>query len=610
MPKRATIGLLGPFQVEEDDGSLVPVPQAHQRIVLAALALAGDHGISSDGLLSAIWGDGAPQSARKTLHGYIARLRRLLGPDSIMTRPGGYSLDLQRFELDANLAQSHLDAGRCATSPSERLRLFGHALALFRGEPLEDVPSALLEQTYAAALREAWTLALEDWAREQIRVDPPRAVDPLRAASARQPHRESLWALLVEALTSSERRAEALESYQRARRILIDDLGIEPGLGLRQAQHRALTALPEPHRETSEEPARHVDQVAERLRRHRARGAAIAIAGPPGAGKTRIAADVAAAVSPVFGSGTPVTISTISQDGGNASRSEIVAGVLRAWNLGRADDSPRDLIDSWSRHQAVIVLDDVTRVSQCEWLLPVPPHCGLIICTTMPRLAVPGLDVFELPPYALSDVLNLLGHARPTPAPAFTGQVARTLDRVLEGLPAAVHSLAARLACEHELELAEVASHLQDPRRRLGELTSRYIDVRAHLQKAYDRLSAPGQRAFRLLGWLDAHSFNDTVAAAALQLPDSEVRELVAEMTRAGLVHPEVRGAERRRRISHLGRSLAREISDYTDKPSMRDAAVRRALRAWHSSAAPMAGLSAGLHTWEESSSTRPLMRP
>src|SRR6266436_5713437 len=69
-----------------------------------------------------------------------------------------------------------------------------------------------------------------------------------------------------------------------------------PGLGLRQAQHRALTALPEPHRETSEEPARHVDQVAERLRRHRARGAAIAIAGPPGAGKTRIAADVAAAV--------------------------------------------------------------------------------------------------------------------------------------------------------------------------------------------------------------------------------------------------------------------------------------------------------------------------
>jgi DNA-binding SARP family transcriptional activator len=611
MATRAIIQVLGAFRVKDDGGSLMPVPQAQLRIVLSGLALAGDRGMSFDGLLSAIWDDQPPRSARKTLHGYVARLRRLLGPTSIMTLQGRYRLNLQHFELDADQARSFLDAGRHSRSPRERLQHLECALGLFRGEPLQDVPSTLLHDTYVASLREIETLALENWASEQIRIDPPKTISRLREASARQPHRESLWALLIEALAASDRRAEALESYQRARSILITDLGIEPGLGLRQAQHHALTASPSRPRQTYEGPDRDIDQMVDWVQRHRVRGAAIAIAGPPGIGKTRTAADVAVAISRACAAGAPVTISTISQDGGDASLPAIAARALRDWSLGPVDDPPGELIDAWSRRMATIVLDDVVCVSQYEWLLPVPPHCGLVICTTMPRYAISDLDVFELSPYALSDVLELLGRAVPAPGLPVAGHVASTLDHVLEGLPAAVHSLADRMACEPELELNEVASHLLDHRRRLDELTSRSIDVRAHLRKVYDRLSYPAQRAFRFLGWLDAHSFNYTVAAAALQLPDSDVRELVAEMTRVGLVQADVSGSggERRHRISPLCRSLAREISGYTDDLALRDAAVRRALRAWYSTAATIVGLPAGMHSWKEKSQTRPLMR-
>jgi DNA-binding SARP family transcriptional activator len=605
---RVTIEILGPFRVGGADRSRLPVPQAQQRIVLAALALAGEPGMSADGLLSAIWGDEPPRSARKTLHGYIARLRRLLGPGVIMTRPDGYCLSPQRCDLDASRAQSLLDAGRSATVPGERLRLLGCALALFRGEPLDGVPSASLDTTYAAPLRDTGTLVLESWAREQIRADPQRAVGPLRDATARQPHRESLWALLVEALAAAQRRAEALECYQQARRALIDDLGIEPGPGLRHAQRRALGTAPGPAGPPADPAPGRAAELAGRLRRQRAGGAAIAVTGPPGAGKTRVTADAAAAVAPDFAAGPPVTVSACPA--GGAAPAAVAASMLRAWGLAPADDPPRELAGAWARRRALIVLDDVASVTQFEWLLPVPPQCALAVCTTMPRDAVPGLDVFDLEPYPLADVLELLGRARPAAPAAFTGHAARTLDRILEGLPAAVHALAARLAREPGLEPGEITAHLQDPRRRLSALTSRSIDVRMHLQRAYDRLSDPARRAFRLLGWLDSHSFSEAVAAAALQLPGSEVRELAAELSRLGLLHAGGRGTERRHRISPLGRSLAREISEYTDSMAVRDAAVSRALRAWQSSAVSGFGLSAGLQSWGEPTGARPLMRP
>lgn len=554
----AFVEVLGPFQIRNDDGSLVLVPQAHQRVVLAALTLAGDRGLSADELLGAIWGDDEPRSARKTLQGYIARLRRLLGPESIVTRPGGYyCLNRQNFGFDVDRARSYLDRGRCQRSAGQRLQLYGKALSLFRGEPLTDIASPLLAETYSSDLRDMWTLAVECWASEQVRTDARLAIEPLRAACARDPYRESLWALLIDALTLSARRADALGTYQACRRLLIEDLGIEPGAELRAAQRRALDrAAPRPAAVESDW-TRLAEQIAASLRSQRDRGGAVAISGPPGMGKSRMA--------------------------------RAVTHLLSAW-------------------PGLTVIDDITAMAQCESLFPVPPGRGLVLCTTMPTLALPGVETFTLPRYSIDQVLALLPSAAKDGKVPLTPRAVTTLENVLAGLPVAVHALAARMAAEPELRIDEVIACLQDPRRRLDLLLSGSLNVRAHLQRAYDRLSQPAQRAFRLWGWLESDSFTENAATAAVELPVNRVRELLAEMRRCGLVWSDASAEPSRHSISLVGRSFARETSDDTDDPMLREAAVRRALTAWYS--ATMAPGWSGLSSRRPDATTRPLLYP
>jgi hypothetical protein len=184
-----------------------------------------------------------------------------------------------------------------------------------------------------------------------------------------------------------------------------------------------------------------------------------------------------------------------------------------------------------------------------------------------------------------------------------------TLENVLAGLPVAVHALAARMAAEPELRIDEVVARLQDPWRRLDLLVSGSLDARAHLRRAYDRLSQPAQRAFRLLGWLESDSFTENAAAAAVELPVNRVRELLAEMRCCGLVWSDARAEPSRHAISLMGRSFARETSADTDDPMVRDGAVRRALTAWYS-ATTAPGWSAGLISWRPDATMRPLLYP
>lgn len=541
---RAFVEVLGPFRIRDADGSLVPVPQAHQRIVLAALALAGNHGHTADELLDAIWGDDQPRSARKTLQGYIARLRRLLGRESIVTQPGGhYCLNRLKFDLDVDRVKSYLDRGRTQRSVSERLHLFGKALSLFRGEPLSDISSPLLAETYSSDLRDIWALTVECWANEQMRIDARLAVEPLRAVCAREPYRESLWALLIDALSLSARRASALDTYQICRRALLEDLGIEPGIELRAAQRRALDPAVPQLAEIENEWTRLVEQIAESLRRQRDHGGAVAISGPPGSGKSRIA--------------------------------HAVAHLLSAW-------------------PCLTVIDDITTLAQCERLFPVPPGRCLVLCTTMPKLALPGLETVALRGYSVDQMLSLLPTATSDGRVLLTPQAVATLENVLAGLPAAIHALSARMAAEPELRIDEVVARLQDPWRRLDLLASGPHNVRRHLQRAYDRMSQPAQRAFRLLGWLESDSFTENAASAAVELSVNRVRELLAEVRCCGLLQSDASTELTRHMISPISRSFARETSNDVDDPMLREGAVRRALTAWYS-AAEIPVWSAGL---------------
>ena len=238
--------LLGPLVVRRD-GLDVAVPAGKPRTVLAALLLDAGELVTVGRLAEVLWGADPPPSARVSVQNHVKRLRQALGEAGrarIRTEPGGYVMDVAAGELDVSRFQVSLAAARAAV----RNRQWGQAsaqasaaLLLWRGEPLVGVDSELLVQQavpYLAEIRlQAWETRLEAEMELGHHGD---AIVELRRLTAAHPLREHPHALLMMALQRCGRQAEALAAYRAARRILISQLGAEPGPELRQAHQRVL----------------------------------------------------------------------------------------------------------------------------------------------------------------------------------------------------------------------------------------------------------------------------------------------------------------------------------------------------------------------------------
>ena len=241
-------GLLGPLLVKSGD-TPVQVSAAKQRIVLATLLLRANEAVSMADLAEAVWGGDPPETARVTLQNYIKRLRRALAPggqDRIVTLSTSYEIRIDPGELDvvrvAELAATGQAAAR-AHRWDHASALLSSALALWRGQPLADVFSEVLtlaEVPRLAALRAG---ALETRIDADLHLGRHLQVIPeLQALTAAEPMRERPHELLMLALYRSGQQAAALAVYRRARRQLIDDIGIEPGPGLRELNQKILNS--------------------------------------------------------------------------------------------------------------------------------------------------------------------------------------------------------------------------------------------------------------------------------------------------------------------------------------------------------------------------------
>jgi DNA-binding SARP family transcriptional activator len=243
--------LIGPLTVR-CDGAAVPVAPGKQRAVLAALLLDAGRVVPVDELAEALWGPEPPASARVTVQNYVMRLRKALGDagrDLITTQPGGYlisvpppgEVDVARFAALVCAARSAARAGAWdAAAAGSRA-----ALALWRGEPLSDVGSEALARREVPRLAELRLQALE--ARIEADLQAGRqaeAIAEAQALAAEHPLRERLHALLMLALHRDGRSGEALAAYQQARRVLVAELGAEPGTGLRKLHQQILAADP------------------------------------------------------------------------------------------------------------------------------------------------------------------------------------------------------------------------------------------------------------------------------------------------------------------------------------------------------------------------------
>jgi len=224
---------------------VVPVTSPRQRAVLAVLLLHSNRSVSAAQLIDQVWGEGHPATAGGLVHTYIWQLRRLLAPHEpaagrprITSQPGGYLLRVAEGELDAHvfeqLAMAGLD-GLAAGDAAAACRHLRRALGLWSGEPLADLDLA------GAAAAECGRLAELHRQAASARIEAglalgqhAEAAAQLRALIAGNPLDEQLHAHLMTALSQSGRRAEALQVYAEARRLLASELGLEPGPRLRE----------------------------------------------------------------------------------------------------------------------------------------------------------------------------------------------------------------------------------------------------------------------------------------------------------------------------------------------------------------------------------------
>jgi DNA-binding SARP family transcriptional activator len=219
-----------------------------QRAVLALLLLHANQVVASERLIDQLWGEEPPGTVKVVLQGYISNLRKELGAATIATRASGYAIELEPVQLDLHRLEALLaDArGAAAAGDSERAAaILRTALGLWRGPALADFAYEPFAQAPIMRLEELRLTALED----RIEADLALArhaelVGELEALVAEHPLRERLRGQLMLALYRSARQAEALEAYQEARRVLVDELGIEPTQALHDLERAILRQDP------------------------------------------------------------------------------------------------------------------------------------------------------------------------------------------------------------------------------------------------------------------------------------------------------------------------------------------------------------------------------
>ncbi|MEM7274013.1 MAG: BTAD domain-containing putative transcriptional regulator, partial [Actinomycetota bacterium] len=215
------VRLLGAVEVTDRHGEVLDLGPDKCRAVLAALALSAGAVVPVSRIVALVWGAEPPRTADKTLQSYVTRLRKVLGPDSIQRSGAAYRLQLLPGAVDAARFQQRLDDGDLAG-----------ALTEWRGLPLAGLDTGGFGATIDG-LVEQWLGAVEEELAAQVDRDASAAIGPLTELVADHPFREGLWALLMTALYRVGRQADALAAYRRARRHLVEELGVEPGPRLR-----------------------------------------------------------------------------------------------------------------------------------------------------------------------------------------------------------------------------------------------------------------------------------------------------------------------------------------------------------------------------------------
>ena len=230
------VRLLGPVDVVVG-GRPQEIAGLRRRGVLAVLALHPGEVVSTDVLLSAVWGDDAPRAAANTLQSHMSGLRGALRTRAaILARPPGYLLDLGADGTDVQAAERLLRKAEQSASPAEAAAHLRDALALWRGQPLADVSASMAWfRSHARRLEQLQLQGRTLLAESRLALGQHAQLIPeLESLTRQHPLHEALWGQLMVALYRAGRQTDALAVFQRIRQLLLDEHGVDPGSALQE----------------------------------------------------------------------------------------------------------------------------------------------------------------------------------------------------------------------------------------------------------------------------------------------------------------------------------------------------------------------------------------
>ncbi|NJP90975.1 AfsR/SARP family transcriptional regulator [Nonomuraea sp. FMUSA5-5] len=592
------VGLLGPFEVRDQDGAVIEVPGVRLRALLAALALEPGRIITRSRLVDWIWGEQPPADEVNALQALVSRLRRVLPDGVIGADSGGYRLAVPPEAVDAARFEQLIAQARGA-EPAARAELLRSALALWRGTPLADIAlqGSDVFDAVVTRLEELHVAALGDRVDADLRLGRgSELVSELTDLVATYPLREGFVAALMRALAEAGRANEALTLYQRTRERLAEELGADPSAEL-SALHTALLRGELGERADNRRTNLRAEltsfvgkdddiaTVAGLAIKHRL----VTLTGPGGSGKTRLATETARTMLAELPDGAWLVELASARAGGELAQAALTAiGVRDQALLGsaRGGDATERLVTAIRERSILLILDN------CEHLIePIATFADRllgecrnlrILATSREPLGITGEVLWQVEPLALP--APAAGAAETGASPAVRllrdraelvrkdiGSDAATLAtmaricRALDGIPLAIELAAARL---RTMTVDQLARRLDDRFRLLtsGSRTAlaRHKTLRAVVDWSWDLLSE-GERGVlrRLSVFSGGASLEAAERVCGEETPDGEpVLDVLTALIEKSLLVADGEDAPRYRMLDTIREYAAQRLDE------------------------------------------------
>jgi len=542
--------------------------------LLAALAFTPNTVISTDALIDRVWGEASPSQARNSLYSYVSRLRsafrhgeREAVPAELIQDGGGYVLRVDPLEVDLHRARSLVNRAEASHDEVARLRA---ACDLWRGTPLAGVPGAWAGRVRDSLAQERLTMLTKCFDAELRAGRHLEMITRLHEALTDYPFAEELLGQLMTALHRSGRQPEALETFRRARELLVKEIGLEPGESLQQLHRAILLSDPAAERapdvrvEIAPPPVRDaakpipaqlpagvsifigqdehlsaLDRIHELVKESHA---PIVITGMPGVGKTTLAVRWAHRIKTAFPDGQLYVHLRGYTPGATAmTATEALVALLGALGVPAAAIPARQTeLEGLYRslladRRALVLLDDAASIEQVVPLLPGNGRC-LVVVTSRDDLR--GLTVLHdarrlvVRPLSMPDAEALLrqciGDHR---ADEVTPDLAE-LAQLCGNLPLALRIAAANIGSRPGVPLSTVVRQFSAS----TGLTALELpgggnpSVLTSFEISFRALSEPSQRLFCLLGLMPGTDVSIASAAALAGAPPEQAADALDEI--------------------------------------------------------------------------------